>query len=230
MTIVELFAFLADALPVPPGSFAARPSPTSRDRRAARAGSRLAMSRRHTDPEIAITPASSSRPATSRRSSSTSGPDTDATIDSCTELGWSPAGSTSGPRGHRRRVRSLWWTISPGVAISQEGDELVLCWRATSDLCLGSEVCYVTVRLVERPTSVDADHKLSGSRGTRRSRWSRTSPQVSWRSPGSGVMATPGGPTPTLSRCAWVAEFALAQAGERGSNTTTAVSRDRRAA
>ncbi len=51
--------------------------------------------------------------------------------------------------------------VSPGVAISQEGDELVLCERATSDVCLGSEVCYVTVRLVERPTSVDAGGEAS---------------------------------------------------------------------
>ena len=51
--------------------------------------------------------------------------------------------------------------VSPGLAISQEGEELVLCERATSDVCLGREVCYVTVRLVERPTNVDAGGEAS---------------------------------------------------------------------
>ena len=120
--------------------------------------------------------------------------------------------------------------VSPGFAINEEGEELVLCERATSDVCLDSKVCYVTLRLVERPTNVDAGGEASRIEERRRSRWSRTSPQVTWRSRGSGVMATRGSPTPALSRHAWVAEFALAQAGERGSNTTTAVSRDRRAA
>lgn len=51
--------------------------------------------------------------------------------------------------------------VSPGVAISQEGEELLLCERATSDPCLGKEVCYVTVRLVERPTNVDPGGEAS---------------------------------------------------------------------
>ena len=51
--------------------------------------------------------------------------------------------------------------VSPGLAINQEGEELVLCERATSDLCLGKEVCYVTLRLVERPTNVDAGGEAS---------------------------------------------------------------------
>ena len=51
--------------------------------------------------------------------------------------------------------------VSPGLAINEEGEELVLCERATSDMCLGSKVCYVTLRLVERPTNVDAGGEAS---------------------------------------------------------------------
>ena len=51
--------------------------------------------------------------------------------------------------------------VSPGFAISQEGEELLLCERATSSMCLGKEVCYVTVRLAERPANVDAGGEAS---------------------------------------------------------------------
>ena len=51
--------------------------------------------------------------------------------------------------------------VSPGVAIGPDGEELLLCERATSDACLGTEVCYVTVRLVERPANVDVDGEAS---------------------------------------------------------------------
>ena len=51
--------------------------------------------------------------------------------------------------------------VSPGFAISQEGEELLLCERATSNMCLGKEVCYVTVRLAERPTNVDVGGEAS---------------------------------------------------------------------
>jgi hypothetical protein len=40
--------------------------------------------------------------------------------------------------------------VSPGVAISPDGEELVVCERATRDVRQAS-VCYVTVALVERP-------------------------------------------------------------------------------
>jgi hypothetical protein len=43
--------------------------------------------------------------------------------------------------------------VSPGVAISPDGEELVLCEPATRDVCQGGSVCYVTVALVERPTN-----------------------------------------------------------------------------
>jgi len=51
--------------------------------------------------------------------------------------------------------------VSPGLAISEEGEELLLCEPATSNLCLGKEVCYVTVRRVERPTNLDAGGEAS---------------------------------------------------------------------
>ena len=51
--------------------------------------------------------------------------------------------------------------VSPGVAISPDGEELVLCEPVTRDLCQGSSVCYVTVALVERPTSPTPDGEPS---------------------------------------------------------------------
>ena len=60
------------------------------------------------------------------------------------------------PAGERPAV-----AVSPGLAISQDGEELVLCERATSDVFPGTEVCYVTLRLVERPTNVDAGGEAS---------------------------------------------------------------------
>ncbi len=51
--------------------------------------------------------------------------------------------------------------VSPGVAIGPDGEELLLCEPATSDLCRGKAVCYVTVGLAERPTDVDADGQAS---------------------------------------------------------------------
>jgi hypothetical protein len=43
--------------------------------------------------------------------------------------------------------------VSPGVAISPDGEELVVCEAATRDVCPGASACYVTVALVERPTN-----------------------------------------------------------------------------
>jgi len=52
--------------------------------------------------------------------------------------------------------------VSPGLAISQDGEELLLCERARhASVCLGKDVCFVTVRLVERPTNVDAGGEAS---------------------------------------------------------------------
>jgi hypothetical protein len=50
--------------------------------------------------------------------------------------------------------------VSPGVAISPDGEELVLCDPATRDVCQGSSACFVTLALVERlanPTP-DGEH------------------------------------------------------------------------
>jgi hypothetical protein len=41
--------------------------------------------------------------------------------------------------------------VSPGIAISPEGEELAVCEPLTLDVCQGGSACYVTVALVERP-------------------------------------------------------------------------------
>jgi len=56
-----------------------------------------------------------------------------------------------------------------------------------------------------RRTSMPAARRR-GLRKARRSRSSKTSPRVSWRSLGSGVTARRGGQTPALSRDAWPGE------------------------
>jgi hypothetical protein len=43
--------------------------------------------------------------------------------------------------------------VSPGLAISPDGEELVVCERVTRDACQGESVCNVTVALVERPAN-----------------------------------------------------------------------------
>ena len=55
--------------------------------------------------------------------------------------------------------------VSPGVAIDARGEELVVCERVTADVCPGKAVCYVTVRLVERPTNVVAGGEASSVEG-----------------------------------------------------------------
>jgi hypothetical protein len=51
--------------------------------------------------------------------------------------------------------------ISPGVAISPDGEELVLCEPATRDVCQGASACYVTLALVERPADARSDGEQS---------------------------------------------------------------------
>jgi hypothetical protein len=41
--------------------------------------------------------------------------------------------------------------VSPGVAISPEGEELVVCEPVTRDVCQGVSPCYVTLAFVEQP-------------------------------------------------------------------------------
>ena len=41
--------------------------------------------------------------------------------------------------------------VSPGLAISPEGEELLLCDSVTRDVCQGVAACFVTAGLVERP-------------------------------------------------------------------------------
>jgi hypothetical protein len=50
--------------------------------------------------------------------------------------------------------------VSPGVAISPDGEELVLCEPATRDVCQGVSACYVTLSLVGRPAdaTLDGEH------------------------------------------------------------------------
>ena len=42
-------------------------------------------------------------------------------------------------------------TVSPGVAISPDGEDLVVCEPVTLDPCQGVATCYVTMSFVERP-------------------------------------------------------------------------------
>ena len=51
--------------------------------------------------------------------------------------------------------------VSPGVAIDPQGEELVVCERVDACLCSGKAICYVTVRLAERPTNVMAGGEAS---------------------------------------------------------------------
>jgi hypothetical protein len=51
--------------------------------------------------------------------------------------------------------------VSPGVALDPNGDELVVCEPVTRDVCQGASVCYVTVALLERPTSPTPDGESS---------------------------------------------------------------------
>ena len=47
--------------------------------------------------------------------------------------------------------------VSPGVAISPEGEELLVCEPVTVVPCKGSPVCYVTLSFVERPSDPTVD-------------------------------------------------------------------------
>ena len=51
--------------------------------------------------------------------------------------------------------------VSPGVAVSPEGDELLVCEPVTLDPCSGTSPCWVTVAILERPVgpTVDGDHE-----------------------------------------------------------------------
>jgi hypothetical protein len=51
--------------------------------------------------------------------------------------------------------------VSPGLAISSDGEELVVCEPVTRDVCQGASVCYVTVALVERPMNPTPDGEPS---------------------------------------------------------------------
>jgi hypothetical protein len=51
--------------------------------------------------------------------------------------------------------------VSPGLAIAPDGEELVVCERVTRDVCHGESVCYVTVALVEGPSSPTPDGEPS---------------------------------------------------------------------
>lgn len=50
--------------------------------------------------------------------------------------------------------------VSPGLAISPEGEELVVCEPANLDVCQGVAACFVTVGLVERPgdSTTEGEH------------------------------------------------------------------------
>ena len=41
--------------------------------------------------------------------------------------------------------------VSAGIAISPDGDELVVCEPVTLDVCQGGDTCHVTLGIVERP-------------------------------------------------------------------------------
>ena len=56
--------------------------------------------------------------------------------------------------------------VSPGVAIAPDGEELVVCERATLDMCAGKSLCYVTVALIERPANPTADGEASRTQET----------------------------------------------------------------
>jgi hypothetical protein len=51
--------------------------------------------------------------------------------------------------------------VSPGLAISPEGEELVVCEPVTRAVCPDSVACHVTLALVERPTDPTADGEPS---------------------------------------------------------------------
>jgi hypothetical protein len=52
-------------------------------------------------------------------------------------------------------------TVSPGFAIDRNGEELLICERATSNPCPGKADCYVTIRLVERAADETPDGESS---------------------------------------------------------------------
>jgi hypothetical protein len=60
-----------------------------------------------------------------------------------------------GPQGGPPSV-----VVSPGVAISPAGDEVVTCEPMRFDLCSGMSPCHVTIALLERPVdaTVDGNH------------------------------------------------------------------------
>lgn len=51
--------------------------------------------------------------------------------------------------------------VSPGVALDPNGEELVVCEPVTRDVCQGESMCYVTVALAERPTNPMPDGESS---------------------------------------------------------------------
>ena len=51
--------------------------------------------------------------------------------------------------------------VSPGLAISPDGEELVLCESISRDVCQGDSACYVTLSLVERPVDPTPDGEPS---------------------------------------------------------------------
>jgi hypothetical protein len=51
--------------------------------------------------------------------------------------------------------------VSPGVAISPDGEELVVCERSSVPVCQGPATCYVAVRFVERSTGVTVTGEAS---------------------------------------------------------------------
>lgn len=51
--------------------------------------------------------------------------------------------------------------VSPGVAISPDGEELVVCDPVTRDVCQGVAVCYVILTLLEQPMGATPEGESS---------------------------------------------------------------------
>jgi hypothetical protein len=51
--------------------------------------------------------------------------------------------------------------VDPGVAISPDGEELVVCDSVMRDVCQGVEVCYVTLTLLEQPVGATPEGEHS---------------------------------------------------------------------
>lgn len=51
--------------------------------------------------------------------------------------------------------------VDPGVAISPEGEELIVCDLVTRDVSQGGTVCYVTLTLLEQPTGATPEGEHS---------------------------------------------------------------------